>query len=247
MSLASFIERYLPSTPMVEYFSTRRSFYHAFHSASKLVFSLSMILVTVYLKSALLIALMPLTALLVMLSARLPLRTVMSWSLTPFLFAVALCVLLPLIGYPLLDAFLILVKAVVAAWFMFLLVLTTPMTHLARLASKFLPSWLADTFVLASRYFFLIFDEAQRMVKAMNSRGNPPLKRKVTLVANVMASLFLKGYERAERVYVAMTSRGYRGKIPLTSPERFRLRDALFVAASLAFSLVMVYVEVLVF
>jgi len=232
---------------MIEYFSTRKSFYHSFHTISKLVFSLSMVLIAVYLKSAVLVALISLVALLVMASARLPLKTVMSWSLTPLLFAVTLCILLPLIGYSLLEAALILVKAVTAAWLMFLLVLTTPITNLARLASKLLPSWLADTLMLTSRYFFLVFDEAQKMVKAMNARGSPPLRRRVMLVANVMASLFVKGYERAEKVYVAMASRGYGGKIPITSPERFKIRDVFFVAAALAFSFILVYVEVFVF
>lgn len=240
----SLIERFLPSTPIVEYFSTRKSFYHRLHTASKLTFSLSMILVTVYLSSPLLIALMPLIVLLVMVAARLPLRSIASWSITPSIFAATLCVLLPLVGYPLLGAALIFVKAVTAAWFMFLLVLTTPMTHLARLASKVLPSWLADTLILASRYFFLFFDEAQRMVRAMNARGSPPLRKRVTLVANVMASLFVRSYERAERVYVAMSSRGYRGRMPLASPERFSIRDALFITATLAMSFTLVYVEV---
>ncbi|MBS7288679.1 MAG: hypothetical protein KIH01_08060 [Candidatus Freyarchaeota archaeon] len=240
----SLIERLLPSTPMVEYFSTRKSFYHRLHTASKLAFSLSMILVTVYLSSVLLVALMPLTVLLVMVVARLPLRSVASWSITPALFAATLCILLPLVGYLLLDAVMIFVKAVTAAWFMFLLALTTPMTHLARIASKVLPSWLADTLILASRYFFLFFDEAQRMVRAMNARGSPPLRRRLTLVANVMASLFVKSYERAERVYVAMSSRGYRGRMPLASPEQFSLRDAIFITATLALSFTLVYAEV---
>jgi len=44
-----------------------------------------------------------------------------------------------------------------------------------------------------------------------------------------------------------MASRGYGGKIPITSPERFKIRDVFFVAAALAFSFILVYVEVFVF
>lgn len=231
---------------MVEYFSTRKSFYHTFHTVSKLVFSLSMVLVTVYLKTAVLVALTSMAAISLMLLARLPMKNVLSWSLAPLLFAATFCVFLPLIGYPPISAALLVVKAVTAAWFMLLLVLTTPITNLSRVLSKLSPPWLADTLMLVSRYFFLFFDEAQRMFKAMNARGNPPLTRKVALVANIMADLFVRGYERAEKVYMAMASRGYSGKIPSTSPERFRFRDALFVAASLALSFSLVYLEVFV-
>ncbi|MEM4675065.1 MAG: hypothetical protein QXM12_02115, partial [Nitrososphaerota archaeon] len=75
------VESYLPSTPMIEYFSTRKSFYHTFHTISKLVFSLSMVLVTVYLKTALLVTLTSIVAVSFMLLARLPMKNVLSWSL----------------------------------------------------------------------------------------------------------------------------------------------------------------------
>ncbi|MEM1659230.1 MAG: energy-coupling factor transporter transmembrane component T [Candidatus Jordarchaeales archaeon] len=241
------VESYLPSTPMIEYFSTRKSFYHTFHTISKLVFSLSMVLVTVYLKTALLVTLTSIVAVSFMLLARLPMKNVLSWSLAPLFFAATFCIFLPLIGYPPLSAALLVIKAVTAAWFMLLLVLTTPITSLSRVVSKISPPWLADMLMLVSRYFFLFFDEAQRMFKAMNARGNPPLTRKVALVANIMADLFVRGYERAEKVYIAMVSRGYNGKIPSTFHERFKLRDALFVAAALAFSSLLVYLEVFVF
>jgi len=232
--LPSFVEKYLPSTPMVEYFSTRRSFYHDLHTLSKLSFSMSMVFLTVYLKDPRLILFMPLIALSLVAASRLPVVTVLRWSLTPALFAAVLCVFLPLIGYPLTGAILIFVKAVTSAWFMFLLILTTPITNLARVISRVLPPWLADTLILTSRYFFLFFDEVQRMFRAMDSRGSPPLKRKLLLTSNMMATLFVRGYERAERVYVAMSSRGYKSRIPLASSERFRMRDTAFIASNLA-------------
>jgi energy-coupling factor transporter transmembrane protein EcfT len=49
--------------------------------------------------------------------------------------------------------------------------------------------------------------------------------------------VYLRSYERAERVYGAMQLRGYRGSIPAAAPLRFRAADGLVIGMSVSLML----------
>ncbi|AEV83335.1 cobalt ABC transporter permease [Actinoplanes sp. SE50] len=74
------------------------------------------------------------------------------------------------------------------------------------------------TFML--RYIDVLADDARRMRIARLSRGyDPRFLWQVKAFAVGVGSLFLRSYERGERVYLAMVSRGYTGRMPqLTGP-----------------------------
>ena len=73
------------------------------------------------------------------------------------------------------------------------------------------------TFML--RYLDVLADDARRMRIARLSRGyDPRFLWQVRAYAVSVGSLFLRAYERGERVYLAMVSRGYAGRLP--QPER---------------------------
>jgi cobalt/nickel transport system permease protein len=73
------------------------------------------------------------------------------------------------------------------------------------------------TFML--RYLDVIAAEARRMHVARISRGyNPRFIWHVRAFAAGVGTLFLRAFERGERVYLAMLSRGYTGRIP--TPDR---------------------------
>jgi len=62
------------------------------------------------------------------------------------------------------------------------------------------------------RYFFLLTGEMEKMVRAVKMRSGG--SRGFTLIriySQILAILFIKSYERAERVYHAMLMRGYDG------------------------------------
>jgi cobalt/nickel transport system permease protein len=65
------------------------------------------------------------------------------------------------------------------------------------------------------RYLFLIVDELQRMERAKKSRtfGKAGRLRIIKTLSNIAGVLFVRSYERAERVYLAMCSRGFDGEI----------------------------------
>jgi cobalt/nickel transport system permease protein len=82
------------------------------------------------------------------------------------------------------------------------------------------------------RYLFVIADEARRMRVALAARGYRPRHAlQAAAIGRVAISLFLRTYDRAERVYVAMLSRGYAGSTPRLNALVFGRADALFLAA----------------
>lgn len=88
------------------------------------------------------------------------------------------------------------------------------------------------------RYIFVLIDQAMRMQMARDSR-NFGVNRWVIFktMGNMIGMLFIRSYERGERIYAAMLSRGYTGEFPATSRLRFRLTDACF-ATTLAMLLI---------
>lgn len=62
------------------------------------------------------------------------------------------------------------------------------------------------------RYIFVLVDEAQRMRRARDSRGwEGRWLWQAKVIGHMIATLFLRSYERGERVYAAMLARGYDG------------------------------------
>jgi len=89
------------------------------------------------------------------------------------------------------------------------------------------------------RYIFVLVDEAMRMRQARDSRsfGGKRLWQLRT-VGNMIGTLFIRSYERGERVYAAMVARGFDGRAKTLHHSTFRLADACFaVSFGLALSL----------
>jgi cobalt/nickel transport system permease protein len=65
------------------------------------------------------------------------------------------------------------------------------------------------------RYVDLLAAEASRMRMARLSRGDAPSAlHQAGAIAKSVGALFLRSYERGERVYLAMMSRGFDGTVP---------------------------------
>jgi cobalt/nickel transport system permease protein len=74
-----------------------------------------------------------------------------------------------------------------------------------------LPKLLVTTLALMYRYLFLLTDEAQRMQRARAARTfRVDRARSWRAAATMVAQLFVRSTERAERIYAAMLARGWR-------------------------------------
>lgn len=93
-----------------------------------------------------------------------------------------------------------------------LLAATTPFSDfLAVLRSWRFPPYLVTTLALTYRYLFVLVDEAQRMRRARDARTfrRGHASRWKTL-STVVAQLFVRSTERAERIHAAMCARGWK-------------------------------------
>lgn len=104
-------------------------------------------------------------------------------------------------------------KSWLSILYLSLLVSTTRFSEILKSLEKLgLPSTLLGVLSFLYRYLFLFVDQGERMVRAFNSRGKPGSARlNLKVFGNLLGVLFLRSYERSERVYQAMLARGYKG------------------------------------
>ncbi len=110
----------------------------------------------------------------------------------------------------------ILAKGTLGVWASLLLAATTtPRDLLLGLDRLRCPQILTQIATFMLRYLEVIVDEARRMRVARLSRGyDPRFLWQVKAYAVGVGALFLRAFERGERVYLAMVSRGYTGRLP---------------------------------
>ena len=120
---------------------------------------------------------------------------------------------------------------------------TTPFPDLLRaMRALGLPQVIVSTMAFMYRYLFLLADEALRLARARDSRsaalqgkGGGSLAWRTKVVGGMAGSLFLRSYERSERIYAAMLSRGFRGEIRSLSPSTLGPGEIMLTAFLLAF------------
>jgi cobalt/nickel transport system permease protein len=96
-----------------------------------------------------------------------------------------------------------------------------------------LPGVLVAIISFMYRYLFVLVDEAMRLVRAREARsarlgkarprGRFTWQAKVT--GNMAGQLFVRSFDRSERVYHAMLARGYRGELLTVTPHKFQPID----------------------
>jgi cobalt/nickel transport system permease protein len=85
------------------------------------------------------------------------------------------------------------------------------------------------------RYLFVIVDETRRMRTALAARAYRPRHvLEAAAIGRVVISMFLRTFDRGERVYVAMLARGYGGTMPRLDALALRRMDVVFAGGLLA-------------
>ncbi|MEI9938806.1 MAG: CbiQ family ECF transporter T component [Pseudomonadota bacterium] len=104
----------------------------------------------------------------------------------------------------------LLTKSAICLFTLQLLASTTPISELLRtLRRMHFPELLCETIALLSRYSSLLVDEARRMRRARAGRTLRASRWRLWLaLGNSIGILFVRTVSRAERVQVAMRSRG---------------------------------------
>lgn len=95
------------------------------------------------------------------------------------------------------------------------------------------PSSLVAVVSFMYRYLFVLADEATRLKRAREARsarlpgeqGGGSVLWRARVAGNMVGQLFLRSYERSDRVYNAMLARGYRGHFLTLNPHRMQPVD----------------------
>ena len=135
----------------------------------------------------------------------------------------------------------------IKAWLSILsLIWLTSTTKLAKLLKGLeqlrMPRVMVMILSFMYRYIFVLVDEVMRMRQARDSRnfGGSRLWQMRT-IGNMIGTLFIRSYERGERVYAAMLARGFDGQSRTLDRFNFRQADAYF---GIGFSLVLILTTV---
>jgi len=94
------------------------------------------------------------------------------------------------------------------------------------------------------RYLFVLVDEALRLLRARaarsghtdfpSARPGGSLAWRAHIAGGMAGNLFLRAFERSDRIYVAMLARGYDGEVRATPLPVFGTKNRLILVAGLA-------------
>ena len=143
----------------------------------------------------------------------------------------------------------ILVRSWLSVQMAVLLVATTQFPDLLHaLRHLHVPAVLVSIISFMYRYLSVLSDEALRLLRAREARsaaalghvkGGGTLAWRARVAGSMAGQLFLRSYERSERIYNAMVARGYTGTLLTLKPHVMKDRDwaALVVALLILLSI----------
>ncbi|HUU62784.1 MAG TPA: cobalt ECF transporter T component CbiQ [Dehalococcoidia bacterium] len=137
------------------------------------------------------------------------------------------------------SGLLILWNVLIKAWLSMLsLILLSSTTKFSELLNGLeqlrLPKVMVMILSFMYRYIFVLVDEVIRMKQARDSRNFGGKRTwRLKTIGNMVGTLFLRSYERGERVYGAMVARGFDGETRTLSTPHFRMADLYFAAVFL--------------
>jgi len=225
---------HLPDPDLITWYGEHgRSFLSLLSPWTKVLLLAGAVVLVTVIPTPLILALLYLIAFLLALAVGLPARQLLSWSLIPFLAVLSLVVLL-MWGEPgttiaviplgiltlrltdrgLLLAITLLLKALTPFTATLIFLATTRYTHLTAVISRIFPYPADQILLLAYRFLFVTLSMVRSMQKSLWSRGGSLLfsaGRQSRVFADAGALVFLRSYDRAERISRAMESRGYDG------------------------------------
>lgn len=125
----------------------------------------------------------------------------------------------------------ILVKAGLGATMSIALSATTPVPELLQGMTRLrVPRLLVAIIAFMLRYIDVLVEQLGRMRRSMVARGHDPRWLwQVKPIASSAGALFVRSYERGERVHQAMLARGYSGVMPVVNDRHASSREWLGV------------------
>ena len=105
-------------------------------------------------------------------------------------------------------------------------------TFLKALSMLYVPGIIIQMLLFTYRYIYVMIDEFLKIWSSMRAKGYKFNFSRTAffILGNLIGMLLIKSYERAERVYQAMISKGYIGKPLSFSTFKIQITDYIFCA-----------------
>ena len=118
---------------------------------------------------------------------------------------------------------------------------SSPTQIIEGLAALRLPAIMLMLISFIYRFSTVFREELRQMQQALASRA-PTLRGwpRVRLYGSLGGNLFVRAYERGEEVHRAMVSRGYTGRLPDGSPQRWTINETALVLGALLVGVMLV-------
>jgi len=147
-------------------------------------------------------------------------------------------VLLTLFGIPISGGWIsflsIIVKFILTVSTALLLIAATSFLGLCEALERLkLPRIFVIQLLFLYRYLFVLLEETFRMLRAKDARSFGKRGSEIKTFIRLISILLVRTVERAERIYQAMLSRGFRGEIKVLKRHRLRFQDLVFVVSSI--------------
>jgi cobalt/nickel transport system permease protein len=253
----STISGHIPDIDLITFYSEHnRTVFARISPWTKAIALVIIVLFVTVVKSLFLIFLLYALVLAIYAAARLPVRKLFAWYTLPLFFVLSLVILMiwnvpghtlfsiGAFGYTatlsdngVLMLVLLSIKALISVTFSLFFLMTTKYNYFSKMIYRIFPSPIDQIFLMSYRFIFLTLKMVDTMAKALHSRGSGLIAsavRQSRLFADVFALVFIRSYDRADRVSKAMESRGFSGKyMATTRVPPMRPADYAIVAASL--------------
>jgi cobalt/nickel transport system permease protein len=224
------VSSHIPDPDLITYYAEKQDSFFSGVSPWTKLFSLAVLIIGItLLRNPLVLLVLYLTVLSLFILAKLPVKKLFRWYLFPLLFVISLVGILawtqpgnPVLGFSVAGIPVILtdmgILLVVTLSLKTLISVTYSLFFL--MTTRIFPAPIDQIFLMAYRFFFLTFAMVGSILKAVRSRGGSlvrGMRTEGTLFAEIIGLVFIRSFDRAERVEKAMRARGYRGSYSNTT------------------------------
>ena len=249
---------HIPDLNLITYYAeNQRSCFSGLSPWTKFILLILVILMVTLTRDSVILAGLYLVILGAYTAAHLPVRRLFAWYIMPALFVLSLVGIMAWsepgiavisftigkIPFMLTDRGILLViglllKALTVMTYSLFFLMTTRYQHFAAMICLIFPYPVDQIFLMAYRFLFLTLAMIDSILKAVNSRGGGvihSIHKQGRMFAEVFALVFIRSFERSERVHKAMIARGFSGFYSTTvEVPALTLYEYLIVGASAA-------------
>lgn len=228
------LSKHIPDISLITYYAEKRdSVFSGISPWTKLTALILIILFITLTSSPAVLTCLYVAVIACYVLAGLPVRNLVAWYLIPFMFVISLVGIMAFVqpGNPVISfksagmaltltdqgialIVTLVLKAFISVSYSLFFLMTTRYEHFSGMISRLFPIPLDQVFLMAYRFLFLTLSMIGSMLKAIRSRGGgliTSLKKQSRMFAEVFALVFIRSFDRAERVRKAMDARGYSG------------------------------------